>query len=42
MQLHRALGQNFLVDANILRKIVDAAELTPETRVLEVGAGITE
>lgn len=38
--LHRALGQNFLVDANILRKILDAAVLSPETGVLEIGAGI--
>lgn len=36
----RSLGQNFLVDANILRIITDAAELTPFDTVIEVGAGL--
>ena len=36
----RALGQNFLVDANILRTLVDAAELIPGERVLEIGPGL--
>lgn len=36
----KALGQNFLVDANILRIIVDAAELTDQDRVLEIGPGL--
>ncbi len=40
VHLRRGLGQNFLIDANILEKILAAAELTPESRVLEVGAGI--
>ncbi len=35
----RSLGQTFLVDANIVRKIVRAAELTGEEPVLEIGAG---
>ncbi len=35
-----ALGQNFLVNDAILRKIVDLAELGPQDRVLEVGPGI--
>ncbi len=35
----RALGQNFLIDTNILRIIVETAELQPADRVLEVGAG---
>lgn len=38
--LQRGLGQNFLVDANILRKIVAAAALDPDSCVLEIGAGI--
>ena len=33
-------GQNFLVDAQIVRRIVDAAEISPEDEVLEIGAGI--
>ena len=32
-------GQNFLVDARVLNKIMDAAELTPEDCVLEIGPG---
>jgi 16S rRNA (adenine1518-N6/adenine1519-N6)-dimethyltransferase len=34
------LGQNFLVDGNVLRRIVEAAELGPEAGVLEIGPGI--
>jgi len=37
---NRELGQNFLVDDNILRLIGDAAELGPEDVVLEVGGGL--
>lgn len=36
----RRFGQNFLVDANTLAKIVAAGELEPEGRVLEIGAGL--
>jgi len=36
---HKGLGQNFLVDENIRRKILDAAELTLDDFVLEVGPG---
>ncbi len=39
-RLSKSLGQNFLVDTNILTKIVDAAELTKEDIVFEVGTGI--
>ena len=35
----KSLGQNFLVDANTLRKIVRAADLKTSDAVLEVGAG---
>ena len=35
-----ALGQNFLVNDDIIRKIVELADLQPEDRVLEVGPGI--
>lgn len=35
-----SLGQNFLVDRNIIEKIIDAAELTEETLVIEVGPGM--
>lgn len=32
-------GQNFLIDLNLLRLLLDAAQLGPEDVVLEVGAG---
>ncbi len=35
----RRLGQTFLVDRNIVRKIVEAAQLAGQEPVLEVGAG---
>jgi len=35
----KALGQNFLVDQTILRRIAEAAELTSADVVLEIGAG---
>ena len=37
---NRDLGQNFLIDDNILRVIGDAAELSPDDVVLEVGGGL--
>lgn len=37
---NKTLGQNFLIDRNILNHIIEAAELTPHTRVLEVGPGL--
>jgi 16S rRNA (adenine1518-N6/adenine1519-N6)-dimethyltransferase len=37
---NRELGQNFLIDDNILRVIGDAAELDPADVVLEVGGGL--
>ncbi len=36
----KGLGQNFLADPNILRKIVEAAELSAEDTVLEIGPGL--
>lgn len=36
----KSLGQNFLIDTNILMKIVNAAELDSMTGVIEVGPGI--
>jgi len=40
IQLTKSLGQNFLHDANQLRRIVEAAELTKHDKVLEVGPGL--
>lgn len=36
----KSLGQNFLIDTNILRRIVDFAELTAESGAIEIGPGI--
>ncbi len=35
----KSLGQNFLTDRNIARKIVEALSIAPEDRVLEIGPG---
>jgi len=35
----RSLGQNFLTDPNIARKIVDALDIRPGDNVLEIGPG---
>lgn len=35
----KSLGQNFLIDKNIQRKIIDACELRPCDIVLEIGGG---
>lgn len=37
---NKVLGQNFLIDRNILTAIVDAANISKNTRVLEVGPGL--
>ena len=36
----KSLGQNFLTELNILRKIVEAAQIDSNTNVIEVGPGI--
>ncbi len=36
----KRFGQNFLIDSHILEKIVDAAEITKDDCVLEIGPGI--
>jgi len=40
LQPRRDLGQHFLSDPNLLNKIVQAADLSPETTVLEIGPGL--
>ena len=35
----KKLGQNFLIDGNLMTKIVEAAEIEPHDVVLEIGAG---
>jgi 16S rRNA (adenine1518-N6/adenine1519-N6)-dimethyltransferase len=36
----KSLGQNFLIDTNILNRIVDHANLSEESGVIEIGPGI--
>src|SRR3982750_3145120 len=36
----KALGQNFVIDANTVRRIVRAAALDPADVVLEIGPGL--
>lgn len=36
----KSLGQNFLIDTNILNRIVDHAELTADSAAIEIGPGI--
>ncbi len=40
IMLSKSLGQNFLHDGNQLRRIVEAADLHPGQRVLEIGPGL--
>lgn len=39
-QPKRFLGQNFLVDGNIVRKSLELAEIAPGNRVVEIGPGL--
>lgn len=36
----KSLGQNFLLDPNIARKIVDSADIAPHDTVVEIGPGL--
>jgi len=38
--MRRPLGQHFLFDNRILKKIVDCAQITPEDTVVEIGPGL--
>lgn len=40
IRLDRRKGQNYLIDSNILQKIVDYSDLSKNDTVLEIGAGI--
>jgi len=37
---NKILGQNFLIDKNVLKKIIDSSNITPNDTILEVGPGI--
>lgn len=40
IRLDKRKGQNYLIDSNILKKIIDFAELSLDDTILEIGAGI--
>ncbi len=40
LKLTKSLGQNFLTDINIIKKIVEAGEVTSSDLVIEIGPGI--
>jgi 16S rRNA (adenine1518-N6/adenine1519-N6)-dimethyltransferase len=40
LRLTKSLGQNFLHDQNQIRRIVSAAEIGPEDKILEIGPGL--
>ena len=40
LKTKKSLGQNFIIDTNILRNIVDAGNVDEETTVIEIGPGI--
>src|SRR5258708_21024310 len=40
LQLQKRHGQNFLIDLNLLRLLVESAQLSPDDVVLEVGTGV--
>jgi len=40
LHIKKSLGQNFIIDSNILRNIVSTAEVDEETTVIEIGPGI--
>ena len=39
-RFQKKFGQNFLIDSRVLDKIIQAADITPEDFVLEIGPGI--
>jgi len=40
LRASKKLGQNFLIDAQVVQKIVDAAEISEGEEILEIGPGI--
>lgn len=40
MKPKKSLGQNFLIDKNIVKKIIETADLQKQDTILEVGAGL--
>src|SRR5690625_7380786 len=40
LSFKKSLGQNFMIDVNILKKMIKEAEVDEETVVIEIGPGI--
>ncbi len=40
LRASKKLGQNFLIDSSVVQKIVDAAEISADDEILEIGPGI--
>jgi len=40
IRLDKRKGQNYLVDSNILAKIIEYSEISPDDVILEIGAGV--
>lgn len=40
IRLKKSMGQNFLIDQNIMHKIIEAAEIKGDETIIEVGPGI--
>ncbi len=40
LRLNKNLGQHFLIDEEVLQRVVGAAEVQPDDTILEIGAGI--
>ena len=36
----KSLGQNFLIDQNVLNKVVEAVQIEKGDKILEIGAGL--
>src|SRR5699024_11514058 len=36
----KSLGQNFLIDVNIIHKIIDASDIDEHTGIIEIGPGM--
>lgn len=40
IQIKKRFGQNFLIDDNVLNKIIDLADINPDDLVIEIGPGL--
>ena len=40
ISISRRRGQNFLVDAGVQKRIIEAVDIKPEDEVLEIGSGL--